>query len=621
MWVLQPSLHNITSINSMNIIVAFIGILLLLAPFFLVLIFPNKRQGFLTIASGVGMFHLLLGLIAGTLGIFTYGVIFLVNLVTASIVLYVTYKYLVRTYSLQKIRVDIRQYIREHGSMYMSRYWFIALVCLFLIGGLLSIHFYYTGPADIGGSLVQLSKDSYAYPFYSDEWVGASLVNYSIDSGKLPLVNPLYKNQPFTNFLFLAHVLIAEMMLLFGLNAFTGYVFLAVGNTTLLCLAVYFGLRFLSVGRSVAILSSVFPILITNSGNLPSTWSLLPYSVSLMFLCWSIVGYIARNRVAHYLNLLIALLLYPPMIVFVAPILCVSSWQKISNRRMLLIVCGIIAVLGSLALWVGHGYIIRNPLDEGRTYYALWNVMPFFVLFFIAVGCIETYRRELYILMAPIIVGIFFWILYTFISKVIIIEPARIVVITSVLLMFVAGLGLHLFAGFIVREVVTHPIHTLLFKIVSIVFLAFWMLHLSRFGLWHKLKLVIQYQGQTMYLIPAPPVTRYLNPDDIKLFAPYTGVATSTEFGAGKIFIAPPWKGLVVGTITGNYPLESKSSTITNRFLVYDAFMKADCIEKNKLVKKFKIDLVYSSRFDCEGFDLLGSSSEHLYLFRTSLPF
>jgi len=123
---------------------------------------------------------------------------------------------------------------------------------------------------------------------------------------------------------------------------------------------------------------------------------------------------------------------------------------------------------------------------------------------------------------------------------------------------------------------------------------------------WEKLKLNVNMNGVIKKFSPASPINRYLVEDDLRLFNSISE----------KRFIAPAWKGLVIGVATGNYPLESKSSTITNKILLYSNFIKANCEDKTKLSKKYKIDYVYSTKFSCSGFDWLGVSEEKLNLYK-----
>ncbi len=147
-------------------------------------------------------------------------------------------------------------------------------------------------------------------------------------------------------------------------------------------------------------------------------------------------------------------------------------------------------------------------------------------------------------------------------------------------------------------------------KVFAFVFLAFWIVLLPKLGLWHKLPMAVRLNGSERLLVPAPPLTRYLTTEDLELFARYKE----------KRFIADPWKGLVIGAATYNYPLDSKSSTLTNKILQYDTFMGASCDQKLTLIKKYRVDLVYSTKIDCpKGFAEQGKSSEGFFLYDVSV--
>jgi hypothetical protein len=151
-------------------------------------------------------------------------------------------------------------------------------------------------------------------------------------------------------------------------------------------------------------------------------------------------------------------------------------------------------------------------------------------------------------------------------------------------------------------------------KVLVFAFFVFWVINIGRFGLWHRLPLYVErniinpngtIQNVPQKLFPAPPVTRYLRDDDLKLFSDFSK----------KKFISPQWKGLVLGVTTGNYPLDSKPSMVTNNILSYDVFNSAVCEQKQKYIDTHKIDLVYSASTTCAGFKEIGKTSENLHLY------
>ena len=104
---------------------------------------------------------------------------------------------------------------------------------------------------------------------------------------------------------------------------------------------------------------------------------------------------------------------------------------------------------------------------------------------------------------------------------------------------------------------------------------------------------------------PAPPANNYLNSDDLRLFKDIDN----------QVFIAPHWKGLVLGVATNNIPVITKPSTITVNLLNFEDFMLGDCNEKRNLINKFKIKYLYIPETQCDGFEFMGKSAEGLHLY------
>jgi hypothetical protein len=154
------------------------------------------------------------------------------------------------------------------------------------------------------------------------------------------------------------------------------------------------------------------------------------------------------------------------------------------------------------------------------------------------------------------------------------------------------------------------PIAARIFKSFIFIFFVLLSVIYSKIGLWHKLILEVKdANGKILTEMPAPPVTRYLSDDDLRAF----------EGIRNKVFISPRWKGLVVGVATHNYPLDSKSSTITNKILTYRQFMDSNCDEKIKYAKKYKIDYAYTYPFSCPGFQILTTGDSGLALYSVSI--
>ncbi len=575
-------------------------------PFAAIVCFDNKLRGFLSMLVLSAATHMLIGLATQSLHLFSYPVVFTLHLCIG-----IAWFIFAARHKRSVFKVDWK--------------WFPAAAFVVVFLFLSSIHYFYSGIVDTSFGTRLVSQSSYTYPMYSDEWVAVSLVDYSIANKALPLVNPLDANSPFINFLAGFHILVSEVFLLLSLTPLSHYVWFAIFNGMMICLLVYFILRSLSVSRyasAVVVMSIPF---ITNSGNLPGIWYLLPYSASSTFLLVAILGFLIRSRLVSSLGLVLALVIYPPMIVFILPVLVGASIstfgrvrKKLSNTFWVSI--GILIVAAILVFLIGLGgfnpgqivnraisFVVRDSLDMGRVWFAVWNVLPLFILPLVIIGVRDFFRRKIYYIILPILVGTIYWIAYSFTSSVLIIEPSRIVLVTSLLLTIIAGFGIDTMYTFFVRKFpqVIDPFIINSLKCITLIFFILMFVFSSRFALWHKSVLVIGQQRNFRELVPAPPVTRYLTEDDLRLFS-------SIE---GKRFISPPWKGLVIGAATHNFPLDSKNSTLTNKMLSYDVFMKADCEQKKSYAIKYNIDFAYTNHFSCPSFAEVGKSYESLMLY------
>lgn len=593
-----------------------IGVVVCLTPFILVQSYKNKLKGFLTVFTALAVVHLLTALTTQALHVFTYGVVLSVHICVA----------LCSVFLFLKGRVGRGLQDREQNqSENIKQNWFVLVMFFLCIFLLYTIRFNYSGPVDTVVGLKQVSHSSYTYPQYSDEWIGSGLVSYSIREKALPLVNPLNTNEPFINFLLGSHSLFGEVILVFGLNPLTQYVYLAIVNGLLIAVCIYLILRLLLVRPSFSAISALCIFLITNSGNLPSVWYILPYTASLTFFLFAIAGFLSKIRFVYLMNLIISLLLYPPIILFVVPLLFAVSYGKKLNAESLkfialraivisIVAFGLLALVSLRSFSLGDIYeralsfILRQSLDSGKVTYHFWNIIPVFLIPFICVGLYESFVSRKRFILFPTLVGIIFWIMYGYTRTIFLMEPSRVIVITSALLLIIAGVGIEKMYSKLntIVDLGSEKFFVCAAKISVCIFFFFWILFLPKLSLWHKMPMVVLVDKSEQLLIPAPPVTRYITDDDLLLFSMYSG----------KRFISNPWKGLVIGVATQNTPLDSKSSTLSNKILPYYDFMKGDCSSKVKMARKYDINLVYSEPLKCtDTFLEKGRSSEGFILY------
>ncbi|MFA6050303.1 MAG: hypothetical protein WC761_03865 [Candidatus Paceibacterota bacterium] len=588
----------------------FLGIFVLLLPFSLVLAFPDRRKGFLAMFIAVFSFHLILAIVTQAMHMFSFGVVFSASLVFGLVALFFAIKKMV---PVTGVKIN----------------WFVLSIFFTSFLLLYSIHFNYTGSIVGITGYTEISKSSYPYPMYSDEWIAVALADWSMRENALPLFNPLYTNTPFLNFLVAFHAFVAEIFLLLNLAPLTGYAWLTIASGMLLSVCVYQMLRSSKASAFASAVGALGIFFITNSGNFPSTWAFIPYHLSLVFILVAIAFAMMKSNILSAASILLALIFYPPIVVFAVPIFIGAYLKNNSSEKVFLenkFIVGIaLVVVSFISLWLtlsasfsssvifsrAVSFLVRDSLETGIISFMPWNVLPVFLLPFILLGLFKLFRDQMFPLAFPIIVGSVMWAMYGFVEKVILIEPGRVVAITAVLLVAVSAFGIDMLVQSVVKR---YPyfsnkfIQNFLKVIVAIAFIIL-SLYVARLNRWEKLPLLVSAGNEVKKYSPAPPVTRYLHPDDLSLFADIEG----------KVFLAPAWKGLVVGVATGNFPLESKYSTISNLYLRYSDFMNANCESKARYATRYKVSYVYSSQFSCSNFIEIGRSGEGLVLYQFKL--
>lgn len=575
-----------------------LGAVLYCAPFILIFTFQDKLRGLLRISAFMICAHLAATVITQAFHIFSYGVVLGIHAIIAVVC----------------VAIFIR---REKYFSGIKFSWLVLLVAIVVGFELSSVHYFYKGiVSDIGG-LNAVSRDFYPYPHYSDEWVGVSLVNYSINEGSLPLVNSLWKNEPYPNGLAFFHSIVSEFFLLLNISPLMGWSLFAVVNGLMISFLIFLILKSNGISDFSSAAAALSVPLIVNGVNLSGIWFFVPHIFAFSIFLLSLVSFSKKEFKAGIIQSLVCIGFYPPIIVFVAPTLLAYIFSNKVSKYYALLIClaaAVITLLLSLvlgfsnALSLAVSWIVRPNLDGGIISMSPWVVIPVLLLPFAAYGIYELYKKKLYTVLVPVLIGIFFWILYSFIQDVFIIDKSRVVAMGAILLMIPAGFGIEaLLRCLRTSKQLPHNLKIALFfefAVVTVFLVSAFFYPVS--NSWSKFVLNVRTEEGTIEYISAAPITRYLSQDDMKLF----------EGISGKVFLSHPWKGLVIGAATGNYPLDSKSSTLTNRFVRYYDFMKGSCQVKTALAKDFSVDYVYGAPFECDGFEKLGQSKENQHLYK-----
>ncbi len=590
-----------------NMLGMFLGIILLLAPFSLVFYFKDRFRGFLYVLMGNIALHLAIALLTQISHIFLYQVIVAIHLIVATVTFFILIK---KKVSL-KFRIN----------------WFVVFAFIIIIFELWSVHFLYTGMVSTVNGYQPAVKSVYPYPYFSDEWVGVSLSNHSIGNNALPNTNPLINgnnSKNSSNVFVCFFALVSELFLLLNVSPLLGYPFFAIGAGFLICLLAYVLLR-VNKARSIPSLLAVLCIpYIVNGSNLPGIWYLLPFIGGSILFLLSLTALSMRERPLAWLSGFLALLLYPPLIVFIGPTFIIDvlldEELKVS-RKLKRVALGLFAVACSALVTIllkeynlGKflstivSYIFRPNQDGGIPSYAIWNVIPIVILPVALLGFMEAFRKKMFLIFIPVLVGLSFWGVYNYIPYFFIIDYARVAVITSFLIVILSGFGFDRLSKKITEAypALTSKNAGIAAGIFSLTLFLFLSFSYTDQPAWTKLTLHVGTPNGEQEVLPGAPANHYLTEEDLNLFRPISGAR----------FLSIPWKGLTIGAATGNYPVQSKASIITNNFLDYNEFMSADCAGKKTLADKVYLKYAYSQEFQCPDFNDIGSSSEGLHLYK-----
>ena len=584
-----------------------IGVLLLLVPFLLINKFKNKKLGFFYILSFLLAFHLSVAIITQFFGIFNYWVVIGINSLACLAILIKTDYKLLRG-SAKKIKID----------------WVLVFIIIILFIQFFHIHYNYAGTVTTTiENYKEVSGVKYPYPYFSDEWSAVSFIQYSLDSGKLPLVNPLWYNAAFPNLELPFHSFVSEMMMVLGLNPVTQYTILTIFTGLLICLLVYFILRFNKISKLAASVACLSIPYIINGANLPGLWTLIPLIMGLISMLLGFL-FISTERKGMILFMaFLTLIFYPPLFVLYSVALIfyliyseIPKKEKIKTIKIYFGICIVLVLLLSLFAYFNRedfiSYIFSKIFYETFTRnaipdFTIWKVVPIPIILLAIFGGFKIFRKKAW-LVSTAIVGLMYWWLYSFMLWRFIIEYERVVLSTSILMMILSGFGLHYLLKYLkkLNFIRKYKILKIVQVLVLVLFFIFAFSYTQREN-WQDLNLH-NIKGTSAFK-PASPANMYLHPDDLKLF----------EDIEGKRFLALPWKGTVIGVATKNYPLDTKSATITNKFTSYSGFMSADCEKKIEIMQENEIDYIYGKEIECKEFEELGVSEEgwHLYIMKS----
>lgn len=595
-----------------------IGLLVLFAPFLIFSKF-NKKGYFFYIISFIIVTQFLIGFLTQLFNKFNYPIVISINLLLLLIPFY--FIYFKNKNGFEQSRLS--PIIESIKSIKID--WALLFLILVVSISLFAVHLNYSGKLTTSTSTTTVSNEKITTPYYSDEWIGVSMAQYSIETGSLPFKNPLSPNgESFHNLEFGFHTLISELFIITGLDPLDHYYLFSTLASILVCILVYFILRYNNLEKTYSAIGAMSIPLIVNGSNLPGIWYLLPLTIGIISLLLSFIFISLKDKKMTLIMGLFTLLFYPPLFLFFTPAFIVfilkENIEKKEKLKYLSVYVGICAVifiaLSIVALYASRfdpskaiSFILTKLVYHSFTPgaipdYSPWKIIPILAVLLGLFG-LYKYKKENLQFSIPLLIGLFFWVVYSFSQTRFIIEYQRNVVVSSILIILFAAFGLKDIIEYLsqLSPEQKNKIKITIITIIFIFFLTFAFFYTQRTS-WQKLTLNTA-EGKS--IMPNAPATAYLTQDDLNLFSNISK----------QLFISTPWKGLVIGVATHNYPLESKSSTITNLYYKYADFIKLSCEDKIKLSKQKKFSYLYSQGpTNCTSFTLLGTSGEGFYLYK-----
>lgn len=588
----------------------FLGTILLLSPLLLVFYFKNRTLGFLYVLTGAAIFHILLALLAQYFHFFTYPAILSINVMfIASAITGLIVK-------------------KKKISFNFKVNWLLIFAALIIIFELYSVHYFYTGKVNTIDGNIPGHQVFNPYPNFSDEWAGVSFTTYSIDNNALPTVNPLiddgFGHDRFRNIFIAFFAGLAEIFLILNIAPLFGFPIIAIATGAIVCYLIFLFLRSVRVSFLASLVGALCLPWITTSTNLPSIWYLFPFIGGTISYLTSLIAINYEDNRLAIVSGLVSLLLYPPLIVLVAPALFLYfiysrpiSFKNIFSVigfsiGLVVLIAGIIFLVQPLSasnlLNFFFESLWRINLDGCIPARPIWHIIPFFLLPLAALGLYSAIKKKLWVLALSIFIALAFWIFYVYSPKFLIIDYARIAGIASYLLMISIGLGVEIIFVWLRKKFKFLDRPENWFN-VSLIILAVFMacaFFYTRREAWQHIVLRFDTPDGIWIKPTNAPINNFLNQDDLDLFK---GLYHQR-------FLSIPWKGLVIGAATSNYPLDAKPSIITNRVISYDYFLPLNCDDKVAEAIKYKISYIYSDRFNCQNFIEMGHSRERLYLYK-----
>jgi hypothetical protein len=506
-----------------------------------------------------------------------------------------------------------KQWIRYGGP--------VVFVGLAATSVLVQPHFSYTGPVIRSSEVTDVTNIEILTPYFSDEWASVAFVDQALTTGGLPVRHPFAEQSSYVSYLTAYFMGLTAFFSTFGFDPLFDFAYAPLFLGIALVYAAYNAARSLGASRVASASAALTVPFIANSANLAGIWYAIPAHAGLLVLMF-IVALQKESGRWRLIGYLLATFLYPPIIVFVIPMLLVTESRAHSIR----IIGGIVAagcaaiVIGALSPTVSLVHSITNAyallvrplgLDFAGDIplYPPHIVIPAVAI----VGCffaIPTLASKHRALGSVLAVGIVGWTVYSFIATTIVIDVQRVVFITSVGMCVAAALGYDVVIAWLTKTVSFNP--TAIVWAVIVIGISHAAPHYSSDASWKQFVLPTPNRGEGTFLLPSPPASQYLLQEDLDLLDRYDVIASSSP----RRFVTTPWKGLAIGAATRHIPLHTKASIVGTSYVRYEKIVEANCEELEEYRRKFSINFIYTPKLaTCPNAVAVATSTEGFVLY------
>jgi hypothetical protein len=587
-----------------------LGIFLVIVPFVLLGLFLDKKRGFVSILFFLCLFFSVLFFLTQLLGIFTYWVVISLFALTDMAILYFYF------------------FIKKKGLKIPKIDWILVVVVLIAVGNLYQVHYNYTGKINLAVDTEvgyhEVKNMKYVYPYFSDEWYAVSLIKETINSQSLAFKNPL-DNSFFLNLQVFFHSFVAGIILILGLDPLTQYVLVSLAFNVLIIVLVYIFLRIRNVPKLVSAISSLSILYITCGANLPGIWNFIPVHMGIIFSLFGFCFLALNSIFMVVLSLVLVFLFYPPISIFLGMGFIVYLFEKFYKKDgKFLKIFSYSLIVSFVAIPLAYLILMVSPLAGfiehliSRVFYSsfygpnltninFYNIIPLPIILFALFGMIFVFKNKKWFF-SIFLLGLIFWIFYSFTTKRFLIEFERVVFITSIIIAIISGFGIEQFKNYLNQKYknINYKVIKYVEVFVVLLFLLFIPFYTQREN-WKTITLINIYNRAISY--PKAPANNYLTEEDLKIF----------ENIKNKRFLSLGWKGTVISTATDNYPIVAKEGTLSlGEEITVREFLDASCEIKKRIAEKRKIDYIYLHNFSCPGFKKIDESKEKLVLYEVS---